>query len=118
VVRQLIGQGKAQYPFIGISYVQITPANASALNVSAQQGVLVQDVTSASPASSAGLQVNDVITALNGTPLDESHPLRTLLFQHQPGDSVTLSVQRGSQTLSVKLTLAARPETSSAITPA
>jgi S1-C subfamily serine protease len=103
---------------MGISYVQITPSNAPALNVTAQQGVLVQDVTAASPASAAGLQQNDIITALNGTPLDENHPLRTLLFEHQVGESVTLTVQRGGQTLTVKLTLTVRPDASSEISPA
>jgi 2-alkenal reductase len=118
VVNQLIGKGKAQYPFIGISYVQVTPSNAAALNVSAQNGVLVQQVSAASPAAASGLQVNDIITALDGTTLDENHPLRTLLFQHQAGDSVTLTVLRNEQTLSVKLTLTARPDASSALTPA
>lgn len=110
VVKQLIATGKIQYPFIGITYTEITPQNAAELGLSAQHGVLVEQVTSGSPASDAGIQVNDIITALDGTQIDEGHSLRSILFQHQSGDSVTLTVLRGGSTQSIKLTLSTRPD--------
>jgi serine protease Do len=109
VVQQLIAQGQVTYPFIGITYTEITPQNAAQFNLPVQQGVLVQDVSAGSPASDAGIQVDDVITALDGTKIDESHSLRTILFQHHVGDVVTLSVVRGGSTQSIKVTLTTRP---------
>ena len=117
VAKQLIAQGKVQYPFIGVTYSEITPQNAAQLSLPVQEGVLVQDVTAGSPASDAGIQVNDIITAIDGTKIDETHSLRSILFQHQAGDAVTLSVQRGGSTLSLKLTLTTRPDQSMAGAP-
>ncbi|MGB8648182.1 MAG: trypsin-like peptidase domain-containing protein [Anaerolineae bacterium] len=117
VVNQLIAQGKVSYPFIGVTYNQINPQSAAELNLSIQQGVIVQDVSPGTPAASAGIQANDVITAIDGTLIDESHSLRSILYQHQVGDTVTLTVMRNGQTLSVKLTLAARPGQTSAGAP-
>lgn len=110
VVKQLIASGKIQYPFIGVTYTEITPQNAAQLGLSVQAGVFVQQVTPGSPASDADIQVNDIITALDGTPIDEGHSLRSILFQHQSGDVVTLSVLRGGSTQSIKLTLSTRPD--------
>ncbi len=109
VAKQLIANGKVTYPFIGITYAQINPQTASQLNAPVQQGVIVQEVSPGTPGATAGLQQNDVITAIDGTQLDETHSLRQILFQHQVGDTITLTVVRNGQTLSVKLTLVARP---------
>lgn len=117
IAKQLIGQGKVVYPFIGITYSEITPDSAAASNLPVQQGLVVEQVTPGSPASDAGIQVDDIITALDSTPIDQSHSLRTILFQHQPGDTVTLSVLRGSSTLSIKVSLTARPDQSNAAVP-
>lgn len=110
IAKQLIAKGKVTYPFIGISYGQITPDVALQGNLPVDQGVLVQNVTSGSPADKAGIQKDDIISAIDGAKIDEAHSLRSLLFQHQIGDKVTLSVLRGSQTLSLDVTLVARPE--------
>lgn len=109
VVNQLLAQGKVEYPYIGITYGEITPATAGEFNLSVQQGALVQDVSQNSPASSAGLQSNDIITALENTKIDENHTLRSILFQYKPGDTVNLSVLRNGKSMSVPVTLTSRP---------
>ena len=39
--------------------------------------------------------------SVNGQNIDQTHSLTSLLDQHQPGDKVTLTVLRGSQTLHI-----------------
>jgi 2-alkenal reductase len=117
IAQQLLSQGKIEYPFIGISYAEITPASAGVYNLSSQHGALVQDVTPGSPAANAGLRPDDIITALNNQTIDETHSLRSILFQSHVGDTVTAAVMRGGQTLSLKLTLVARPVQSGSTTP-
>jgi 2-alkenal reductase len=117
VAQKLIAQGKVVYPFIGVTYSQITPETAGQLNLQVQQGVIVQQVSPGSPAAQAGLQVNDVITQLDNTKIDETHSLRSILFQYQPGNTVTLTVLRGGSTLTVKVTLTERPAQTNAGTP-
>lgn len=117
VVNQILSQGKVEYPYIGITYGEITPASAGQFNLPAQQGAYVQQVAPNSPASSAGLRAQDVVTSINNTVIDENHSLRSILFQFHPGDTVTLKVLRGSQTLTLQVKLTARPPDTNANVP-
>ena len=62
-----------------------------------------------SPAAQAGLQQRDVITAIDDQPLKEESSLSRVINQHKPGDTVTLTVLRGGQTMEVKVTLGESP---------
>ena len=46
---------------------------------------------------------------MDGTPVNATHPLVELLAAHKPGDTITLTVQRGSDSVQVQVTLATRP---------
>ncbi len=109
VAQQLISRGSIQYPFIGISYEELTPQLAGELNLTTQHGVIVTQITRGSPAEQAGIQPQDVVTAIDNHQIDENNTLRSILFQYKVGDPVTLTIERGGQTLQVKLTLVARP---------
>lgn len=75
------------------------------------QGVVITNVVPGSPAAQAGLQVRDIITAVNGTPLDNESALARIQYQHQPGDTLTLAVLRGSRQMTVQLVLGTAPLT-------
>ncbi|HEX7587997.1 MAG TPA: trypsin-like peptidase domain-containing protein [Anaerolineae bacterium] len=109
IVSQLVAQGHVEHPYIGISFQAVDPQVASALNLTATDGVVVMTVETASPADRAGLQQNDVITAINGQAVDQDHQLVSVLFTHKPGETVTLSVVRNGKQTEVKLTLAVHP---------
>ena len=66
-------------------------------------------VITGGPADQAGLQEGDILTAIDGQPIDATHQLDVTLLQHEPGDQVELSVLRGDQTLKMKVTLGVRP---------
>lgn len=117
IAQNLISKGSVEYPFMGISYAEVTPETASAFNLPVQHGALIQDVTPGGPAANAGIQANDIITALDNHTIDPVHTLRSILFQYHVGDTVTASVLRNGQTTSVKLTLVARPDQSNPTTP-
>ena len=72
------------------------------------RGVLVQEVTSKSPADKANLQTDDVITALDGQTVEDVQGLRQLIQQHQAGEEVTLTILRNGDEMQVKVTLADR----------
>ena len=60
-------------------------------------------------AAKAGVKDGDIITAVGGTKLDSNTSLRGALMLHKPGDTVTLEVLRDGKTLSLDVTLVARP---------
>jgi len=116
VAKQLIEQGKVTSSgrgFIGIEAQDVDPAVAAQLGLSVQSGVLVHsfanDAAGASPAQQAGLQVNDVITKVNGTAVNNNSDLSGALQNQAPGAKVSLTVVRGASTLTISVTLGERP---------
>ena len=63
------------------------------------------------PADQAGLQAGDIITAIDGTALDATHPLDLVTSQHAPGDSIKVDVLRDGQTVHLTVVLGTRPAT-------
>jgi S1-C subfamily serine protease len=108
-------------PYIGIRFTPIDvkvqkdqglPVAAGALIGGApqQDGSTLPGVTPGSPAAVAGLEDGDIITRIESIVIDAEHPLDADLTSFQPGQTVTLTVLRGSDTLQIKVTLGTRPE--------
>jgi S1-C subfamily serine protease len=66
-------------------------------------------IVAGGPADQAGLQAGDIITAVDGTALDATHPLDLVMSQYGPGTSVKLDVLRGGQTTTLTVVLGTRP---------
>ena len=105
VSEQIVQKGYVSRPDLGITYQPISPRLAAIYRLPAQYGVYITDVATSSPASKAGLKVGDIITAIGGTNLDDTHEYINTLFQYSAGDSVTLTVNRNGSQLQVSVTL-------------
>ncbi len=92
--------------FLGVSTTDLTPSIASQLNVSVTAGAVITQVSSNTPASSAGLKKDDVIVEIGSTAITGSADVQTAVRSHQPGDAVPIVIVRGAdrQTVSAKLT--------------
>jgi S1-C subfamily serine protease len=92
--------------FLGVSTTDLTPSIASQLNLSITEGAVITQVSSNTPASTAGLKKNDVIVQIGPTAIKGSADVQTAVRSHQPGDTVQIVIVRGSgrQTVSAKLT--------------
>jgi S1-C subfamily serine protease len=93
---------------LGVSFMTITADVAKEHNLSLDQGALIADVYEDTPAAKAGLQVDDIVTAVDGDKVDEEHTLADRLAAYEEGDVVTLSVHRGDQDLEIEVTLGPR----------
>lgn len=73
---------------------------------SIKSGVVVDSVESGSDAEKAGLQRNDIITKVDGTEIKNAAHLKYLLYKHNIGDSVKLTIVRNGneKELTLKLT--------------
>jgi 2-alkenal reductase len=105
VAGQLIQHGYVPRPYLGISHVELTPGIANYYSLAVDQGTLVVRVVPGSPADLAGLEPGDVITAIDDEILDEENPFLNVLLHHQPGDTVTLQVNRYGESLTMEATL-------------
>jgi len=96
---------------LGVQFVTLDEQVAQERGVALTDGALVTQVVEGSPAAEAGLQADDVITAVNGEPVDAERTLRDRLVAYEPGDSINLAVTRGDETLTIDVTLG-QPEMS------
>ncbi len=94
-------------PYLGIDYRPVSAQIASVYGLPV--GADVRTVAPNSPASRAGLKPQDVITAINGQPIDDQHDLKTVLDSFHVGVTVKLNVFRGGQNIVLSATLAKRP---------
>jgi serine protease Do len=103
---QLRKYGRFHRGVLGIQVQAITGMLAAGLGLSRTSGVVVCDVIPGTPAESAGVQLQDIVTSLNGAPIDNVPILALTLGTYGPGDTVTLDVIRGTraQTLSIRMT--------------
>jgi S1-C subfamily serine protease len=90
---------------LGVTFVTLDEAVAAERGVELTEGALVVDVLADSPAALAGLQAGDVITAVNGEPVDAERTLRDRMIAYEPGDTVSLTLVRGGETLTLEATL-------------
>ncbi len=109
IADQLVATGKVIYPYLGISDIDLNPAIAAQLRITEQEGIVIRRVARGSPADTAGLQRFDVVTAVDGKSLSGDSDLQRILRDHKPGDTLTLSVIRGTRKLTVKVVLGEAP---------
>ncbi len=95
--------------FLGVSTTDLTPSIASQLKVSVTQGAVITQVSSGTPAASAGLKKDDVIVQIGETPIKGSADVQTAVRSHQPGETVSVVVVRGGQRQTVSAKLVERP---------
>ena len=112
ITQKLIANGKVVYPFFGVSTQTVTATAAAQAGLSVDHGEYVVQVTQGGPAEAAGVKEGDVILSIDGQSIDAQHSFVDLLFSHQPGDVVSVKIQRGSKEMTIKLTLGERPASS------
>jgi serine protease Do len=105
IAEQLVATGSVAHPYLGITYVPLSPATAVLAGLSVSYGAYITSVVAGSPAASAGLQADDVITAIDGSQLVNDSDLARILNGHKPGDTVALGVLRSNQNLVVDVAL-------------
>ncbi len=105
VAEQIIEKGFFARPYLGIRWQLITPDVAEAYDLPVQWGIYVSAIADGSPAQQAGIQVNDILVQIGEVPFDENHSYLNALFEHNPGEQVTLKVIRDSQELIVTAVL-------------
>jgi serine protease Do len=108
-IPQLRRYGRLHRGTVGIGVQAITPQLADGLDLPRSSGVIVSDVVPDSPADVAGVEVQDIITAVNGRSVDSVPVLMLALGTRTIGDTVTLVLVRGDRTLSVSAPVAERP---------
>ncbi len=109
VADQIITSGKVTHPFIGLVGSSITAQSAATKKLPVQEGALVEQLTPSGGAQKAGIQVGDIVTAVDGQPIASMNDLILRIRRHAVGETATLTVLRGGKTMQIKVTVGDRP---------
>jgi putative serine protease PepD len=103
VAEQLINDGKATHPVIGVSInMQYTGDGAQ---VSPEGEGTGDSVTADGPGAKAGVEPGDVITSIDGKRVHSGEELIVRIRAHRPGDTLLLTLKRNGKQHAVQLTL-------------
>lgn len=104
---QLRATGKVQRGLLGVGVQAITSESAKGLGLSESRGALVNSVQAGGAAEKAGIQLGDVILAVNDRPVNTSSDLPPLIGALAPGARVKLQINRGGKILTEQVVLGA-----------
>ena len=102
IVESIIEDGFISKPYLGVSVLTVSDDVKS---YGLPAGASVQEIVADSPAEDAGLQINDIITKVGDTEITTSEELVDLVGEASPGDVLTLTVYRNSQTITIQVTV-------------
>jgi serine protease Do len=107
---QLQNNGKVRRAYIGVYAQDIDSGLAESLGLDIPHGVLVAEITKGAPAEKAGLQIQDVITELNGQQITNSRKLMAVAEKLTVGQMYPLTILRSGKKMTIEVTVAELPE--------
>src|ERR1700688_4359 len=124
IARDLMTDGRVHQAFLGVQTISVGGQLAEALDLPAQEGLLVESATKGGPAAAAGGRGGDrvvragmrritiggdVITSIDGQPVTNQFDIGKILNRKRPGDTVPVTLYRGGKKIDVQVKLAERP---------
>ncbi len=109
VADQIIQTGKATHAYMGVGTRAVTKDLQQQFGLSRSSGILIASVTQNGPADKAGIVRGDIVMQINGKDMIESSDLLQAIRDKNPGDQVTVKLDRNGQTMELVVTLEERP---------
>src|ERR1700726_1616472 len=124
IAHDLMTDGRVHQAFLGVQTISIAGQLAEALDLPAQEGLLVESATKGGPAAAAGIRGGDrvvragmqriaiggdLIVAVDGNKVASPFDLNIILNRKRPGDTVTLTIYRGGKKVEMPVKLGERP---------
>ena len=120
LIQQVESTGKLVQPYIGVYYIPITNDIAQQYKLSVERGAWIppsnvvgqNPIISGGPAENAGLKSGDIITKVDGTTINQTNSLASIVDLDHVGQSVKLTVIRNNKTIHINVTLGTEPGSS------
>src|SRR5829696_5531569 len=118
---------KIERAYLGVQMQDVTNQLAEDLNLAADEGALVVEVTEGSPADEAGLRGGrtqtsegvsaggDLIVEVDGKAVSDSNGVADAIARKRPGDEAEISYYRGDSKKAVTVELVKRPDSGPAV---
>ena len=108
ILEGFLKEGRIVRPYIGVYYSMVTTEIARIRDLPV--GAYISRVVPESPAQDAGLKRGDIITKIQGQPLNSEQSLATILAKFKVGDKIELEIDRDGEIVKVSLTLEEAPQ--------
>ena len=104
---ELIATGSVTHSYLGLEVIEVPPSLEE--QSSSSGGLYVSAVDPGGPASIAGLQPGDIITAVDGVEVTDADQLAALTLERKPGETVTITYQRSGTSSQATIALGTPP---------
>jgi serine protease Do len=105
LVPQLATKGKVEWGWLGVSIAEVTDEDLLRLKLREARGVLIRGVMPGEPADQGGMRADDVLVAVDGTPLDTPRDLQRVVSSTPVGKRVRVRLLRDGRETEVDITI-------------
>ena len=116
IAQQIIEGKTPTHAQLGVSLSTVNSQNAKRYGLKVDSGAYISAVNSGSRAAEAGLEEGDIVTKFDGNSVSSASDLMLDVRSKNPGDKVTLEVNRNGDTKQVEVTLGSDESSQSAAT--
>ncbi|WP_298744820.1 trypsin-like peptidase domain-containing protein [uncultured Brevundimonas sp.] len=110
ITDRLIRDGKIERGYVGLTLTTPRAAMWEAYGLPRDtEGALVTEVTPGGPADRGGVEIGDVITAVNGEPVEDSTEATRVVGAVAPGSAIRLDINRGGRRVTANVRAGVRP---------
>ncbi len=109
VMDDLVKKGKVTRGWLGVGIQPLTPELAKSFGVSADEGILVNQVMPKSPAEAAGLKTGDLILMVDGKPVKDLRQLQRIIAETDIGKTIEFTILREKTKRTVKVQIGEMP---------
>lgn len=107
IIEKVMTEGSFQSVYLGVAGVDTQTVRTMGGELSYEgDGVYIMEIMAGTAADEAGLEVNDIITEINGTAINGMTALKEILLNYTVGDTVEVTIVRGSSEKNLELTFA------------
>ncbi len=110
IAEQLKSTGQVVRGWLGISMDELDPTDVPIFGLRDARGVLVMIIFANSPAAQAGLEIEDVLTEINGIPIRSRDQLRGLIADLSPDEVIQARVLRAGREITLSVRLGTQPD--------
>lgn len=109
VLEDIIQYGQVIRGWLGMDAFPLTPQVSKQLNLAVNHGLLVRGVFNGGPSHRAGIQANDIVISINGSPVTDRHTSVSQIAEVMPGKTIELEILRQGKTFEVTAVAGTRP---------
>jgi len=109
ILQQLIQNGQVIRPYLGTSFLDVTPMLASVYGFAVNRGAIIIQVDPGSPAAGTGLRPGDIITEINNRSITSAADALRAILTSQIGQQLSITYYRGNTQSTVQIRLVQNP---------